>query len=353
MGIERSARDTRGADDDGIWGGDWDCSGPWWRLGLFSVAILMAGAGPGRVLAEDPSPLAKAVFVIVDGIPADVIERVATPQLDAVAAIGGYTRAQVGGPVGTPAETPTVSAPGYMSLITGTWANKHNVRDNEGLEPNYDYWSLFRLAKSVDPPLRTGLFSTWTDNRTVLVGSGLADTDNLSIDYVADGYERDPDRFPPREHEQHIQVIDRHVAAEAAEVIATEGPDLSWVYLQYTDDMGHEWGDGPEFDASVRVMDSLVGQIWAAVQERQERLGEDWLLLVTTDHGRDVETGRDHGGHTPRERTIWMVTNSQRLNARYYRQPQIVDIYPSIAAHLNLAIPSTVAAGLDGRAFID
>ena len=31
----------------------------------------------------------KAVFVIVDGIPADVVERVATPAIDAIAAAGG------------------------------------------------------------------------------------------------------------------------------------------------------------------------------------------------------------------------------------------------------------------------
>ena len=62
----------------------------------------------------------KAVFLIVDGIPADVIERVFTPNLDAIAKVGGYTRAEVGGPLNDPAETPTVSAPGYMSLVTGT-----------------------------------------------------------------------------------------------------------------------------------------------------------------------------------------------------------------------------------------
>ena len=39
----------------------------------------------------------KAVFVIVDGISADVIEKLNTPHLDAIANVGGYTRAHVGG----------------------------------------------------------------------------------------------------------------------------------------------------------------------------------------------------------------------------------------------------------------
>ena len=28
-------------------------------------------------------------------------------------------------------ETATISAAGYMSLLTGTWGNEHNVYDNE------------------------------------------------------------------------------------------------------------------------------------------------------------------------------------------------------------------------------
>lgn len=325
----------------------------WTGLFLLGVVGLMGITGAAHGESDAVPAEAKAVFIIVDGIPADVIERVATPALDDIAAAGGYTRAQMGGPMGTPAQTPTVSAPGYMSLVTGTWADKHNVRANDELEPNYDYWSLFRLAKSIEPPLTTGLFSTWTDNRTVLLGQGLPATDNLAIDYVADGFEHDSLGFPHREHDQHIEVIDRHVAAEAARVIAAEGPHLSWVYLQYTDDVAHASGDGPDFDAAVGVMDGLVGQIWAAVAGRQAQYGEDWLILVTTDHGRDAETGQDHGGQSLRERTTWMVTNSQRLNPAYYSQPEMVDIYPSIVAHLGLPIPQQVAAGLDGSSFID
>ncbi|MBU1821054.1 MAG: alkaline phosphatase family protein, partial [Bacteroidetes bacterium] len=35
----------------------------------------------------------KALFVIVDGLSSDVIEKIATPNLDAIAKVGGYTRA--------------------------------------------------------------------------------------------------------------------------------------------------------------------------------------------------------------------------------------------------------------------
>ncbi len=86
-------------------------------------------------------------------------------------------------------------------------------------------------------------------------------------------------------------------------MIEQHGPDLSWVYLQYTDDVGHALGDSPELDAAVEAMDQLVGTVWSAVQARAATQSENWLILVTTDHGRDVHTGKDHGGQSERERT--------------------------------------------------
>ena len=321
------------------------------RRGITALIWLTLTWLHSTALAE-PTPSPKVVFVIVDGIPADVIERVATPHLDAIAKVGAYARAQMGGPVGEPGETPTVSAPGYMSLVTGTWANKHNVYENYNLFPNYDYWNIFRVAKAVSPAIKIGIFSTWTDNRTVLLGEGQPGAGDWRFDYIADGFEKDEERFPPQPSDKHIAVIDRVVSEEAASAIVEQGPDLSWVYLQHTDDVGHEQGDGEAFDAAVVEMDANVGRIWRAVQARQATHSEDWLVIVTTDHGRDALTGRDHEGHSERERTIWIATNSQRLTPYFDAMPEMVDIYPSIATHLGITIPEQVARHLDGASFI-
>ena len=305
----------------------------------------------GTALAE-PTPCPKVAFVIVDGIPADVIERVATPHLDAIAKVGAYVRAQMGGPVGVPGDTPTVSAPGYMSLVTDTWANKHNVYENYNLSSNYDYWNIFRVAKAARPAIKIGIFSTWTDDRAVLLREGQPRAGNWRFDYIADGFKKDEKRFPPQPSDKHIAVIDRVVSEEAASVIVRLGPDLSWVYLQHTDDGGHEQGNGKAFDSAVVDMDANVGRIWNAVKARQATYSEDWLVIVATDHGRDALTGFDHGGQSERERTIWIATNSQRLTPDFDAMPEIVDIYPSIAPHLGITIPEEVARHLDGASFI-
>ena len=320
---------------------------------LFTVALiwLTLTSFDGAALAE-PAASPKVVFVVVDGIPADVIERVPTPTIDAIAAEGGYGRATVGGPIGEPGETPTISAPGYMSLITGTWANKHNVYKNYGISPDYRYWNLFRLARSEKPELQLAIFSTWTDNRTILLGEGLPEAGDWRFDVVVDGFEENETRFPPRPMDVHIADIDDAVSRDAARLIESEGPDLSWVYLQYTDDVDHEYGDSPALDQAVVDMDARLSLVWSAVQARQKAFGEDWLVIVTTDHGRDALTGRSHGAQSKRERTIWIATNSQRLTPGFYSMPAIVDIYPSIAMHLGITIPAQVARHLDGASFI-
>jgi len=322
------------------------------RLFTTALAWLTLTVLNSTVQAQ-PGPGSKAVFVIVDGIPADVVERVPTPTIDAIAAEGGYGRATVGGPIGEPGETPTISAPGYMSLITGTWANKHNVYENYGISPDYRYWNLFRLVRSEKPELQLAIFSTWTDNRKILLGEGLAEGGNWRFDMAVDGFETDEVRFPRRPLDAHIADIDNAVSREAARFIASEGPDLSWVYLQYTDDVAHKYGESVEFERAVVQMDKFVNAIWLGVLARQEAHDEDWLVIVTTDHGRDAVTGRTHGAQSKRERTIWMATNSQRLTPDFYAMPEIVDIYPSIATHLGITIPEQVARHLDGASFIE
>lgn len=314
------------------------------KIRIWLLGVLLAGVSVAQAQSAK-----KTVFIIVDGIPADVIEKVNTPYLDQIAKVGGYTRAYVGGEAGGYSETPTISAVGYNSLLTGTWVNKHNVKGNDIVDPNYHYWSIFRLLEEQYPDKKTAIFSTWLDNRTKLIGEGLAATGNIQLDYHFDGFELDTVRFPHDEARAFIHNIDELVTDEAARYLRKEAPDLSWVYLEYTDDMGHKYGDSPQMYQAVEIADDQVGRIWKAVQYREQNFPEDWLILITTDHGRDQETGKHHGGQTDRERTTWITTNAQDLNQYFHEeQPGMVDIMPTIARYMNINIPRESAMEVDG-----
>lgn len=205
--------------------------------------------------------------------------------------------------------------------------------------------------KSADTSIKVAIFSTWLDNRTKLVGDSLSATGNISIDYHADGFEKDTINYPHDNQSQYIHLIDEKVTTEAEKCIRDKGPDLTWLYLEYTDDMGHRHGDGPEMKEAVGYVDQQVGRIWKAIQYRQDHFKEDWLIVVTTDHGRDSITGKNHGGQSERERTTWIVTNAKDLN-RYYRSntPAIVDIMPTIARFMGISIPRDNQMEIDGTA---
>lgn len=317
------------------------CMAAWCMLMLWSCGD-KSSHGNGKVR--------KVVYVIIDGVPADMIERLDLPNIHEIASRGAYGRSYVGGRVGRYDQTPTISAVGYTDILTGTWVNKHNVPGNDNLRPNYNYWTLFRIAKEQQREVKTALFSSWTDNRTVLIGEGKPETDNLRIDYVYDGYDLDHETYPNKEHDLHVFDYDERVTKEAVRCIRDEAPDLSWVYLWYTDDAGHNFGNGETFDEFTRLADDQIGRIWEAVKYREEHFNEEWMFIVTTDHGRGFD-GYGHGGQSERERTTWVAVN-QPVNERMTSgKCAAVDINPTICRYMGFDVPRDVRWEQDGVSF--
>ena len=262
---------------------------------------------------------------------------------------GAFSRCYVGGENGTYSETATISAASYMCLVTGTWANKHNVYDNNVKNPNYHYKNLFRLYKEIDSKKTIGIFSTWIDNRLKLIGEGLKEAGNITFNYHADGYELDQNEYPHDNESNYIHLIDNRVVQESCQYLNESAPDLSWIYLQYPDDVGHRYGKSEEFIQSIRYFDEQLRSIRQVLQYREKYFNENWLLIVTTDHGRTESDGRKHGGQSLRERTTWLITNQIPMNEYFYQNlSAIVDIYPTIVRFLQMNMTLSHQRELDG-----
>ena len=318
---------------------------------LCTLLFLAGTLGLMLVGCQSGEKKRKTLFVIVDGVTVDNIERIAPATIFDIASVGGYSRGYCGGKVGQYSQTPTISAVGYNNILTGTWVNKHNVSGNTNQNPNYNYWSIFRIAKEQKEDVKTALYSSWTDNRTVLLGEGKPETGGLKIDYVFDGYDIDEKAFPKRKHDLHIFEIDSFVCERAAECITKEAPDLNWVYLWYTDDAYHLFGDGTFSDKYVHKTDSMITKLWEAVKYREQNHNEEWMVIVLTDHGRD-EMGYGHGGQSDRARAIWMSTNIKEVNGQF-AEPYLshADVNPTICKFMGFEVPRDVAFESDGSSF--
>lgn len=115
------------------------------RVSLVALATLLALAGCGPGEAGTPKVLA----IGIDGVRPDVLAEVPTPHLDALAADGTFTDAALTG-------FPSVSGPGWSSLLTGVWPGKHGVTNNDFTGKRYDvYPDFLTRIEQVRPELRT------------------------------------------------------------------------------------------------------------------------------------------------------------------------------------------------------
>src|SRR6266446_5697792 len=121
------------------------------------VGVLLGMISP----AEAGEPARNKVLVIgIDGCRPDALLQAKTPHLHALIDAGAYSFEGQTGDV-------TISGPGWASLLTGVWRDKHGVRTNEFEGANFqDYPSFLHRLKEHQPKALTASIVHWAPINT-------------------------------------------------------------------------------------------------------------------------------------------------------------------------------------------
>lgn len=291
-----------------------------------AAALALATCGPAA------QPARKVLLIGIDGVRPDVLAEVPTPNIDALAASGWYTAE-------ARTTNPSVSGPSWSSMLTGVWPGKHGVTNNFFTDRDYDTWPSFLVrAERERPELATFAALDWLPLAELWEGDSVL-PDAIDARIVLNGYDHG------------WAEADGQVTAHAVRHIGEADPYAMFVYLGNPDETSHQHGSiGAEYRDAIALADLHVGMLIDAVRARPGYANENWLVLISTDHGRREDGG--HGGDSPEEMTIFILASGLGGGTATADWPPpgpayIVDIAPTALAHLGFAIDP--AWGLDGR----
>ncbi|UJP09594.1 alkaline phosphatase family protein [Microbacterium sp. KUDC0406] len=283
----------------------------------------------------DESVRHRVLLVGWDGVRDDTARGLQLPALGGLAAAGRWwttTLPDVD-------VAPTWTAVGWSTILTGVGPDEHGVMGNDAeLNRLHRYPEVLTTAYCERPTLNTygaasALIFGTAHGPGPLFGPGVR-----TVDWV------DRREYPGKFTETDL------VIQEAAErQLREHDPDLAFVYLGEADQIAHEIGTGDEYEAAIRRQDGRLGRLIAAVRGRPRFAQENWLVMVTTDHGH--RDGGGHGGGTWQERQSFVVAglitdDPVAPPAAWADHAENVDIAPTILSHLGIPLPSRFRGGV-------
>ncbi|MFJ7493678.1 alkaline phosphatase family protein [Streptomyces sp. NPDC097727] len=265
---------------------------------------------------------AKTLVIGIDGATFDAFSRADVPRIEQLMAKGLTARSNLyANPM-----APTVSGAGWSSVATGVWPDKHQVKDNNFTAPNYgQYPDYATRLETADPATSTLVVGTWSPIPQMVFG---AKTDLR----IAGGN-------------------DEGTTAKAEDYLAHGNPDSTFVHLDEVDGAGHSSGSASDaYLKALNTADTQVGRLLDAVTSRPTYADEDWLVVVTADHGHTPTGG--HGGNTPLERGTFVIARGKGIEPGSVRDDvKITDIAPTVLRHEGVA--TDPAWNLDGTSLAE
>ena len=188
----------------------------------------------------------------------------------------------------------TSTQPGWSSILTGNMAYEMGIINDEGSKLDIKYPTLVRSLVEEGKVHSSSFYTSYEDNLI---------TDGVYYDEMRYSEDRGLNaKYKPCSDDDEVidNVLD-NMSSESCD-------DFIFLILEEADYVGHHVGrfsnNSPSYRKAVRKDEENADKIIDAIREREERYNEDWLIIITTDHGGNEHI---HGGSELRTRYTWMV----------------------------------------------
>ncbi len=252
---------------------------------------------------QDPLPEGKekkkVIILGYDGFREDGLEAILEDPQSSVrvtAKMGGLYHTYAGGEESRRQETST--GPGWASILTGGWSDATGI--SSCADPKRSSARTF-LMDAAEWGYPSAFLASWADHFTVTYKQDIAyaSQNQLPLRYVRTMGDEET-------YETVLELVTKRQGQEKSEM---QDPDVILFILEMTDRAGHQTGYGnqnPYYRDACTIADACGRNILWEIKHRDTYEKEDWLILITTDHG---GSGTSHGGQTEEERNTWLASS--------------------------------------------
>lgn len=297
----------------------------------YRVWLILAGLGLATSIHADEPAVKKVLLIGIDGCRTDALLAARAKHLHKLAADGAMSVSNdVLGDRKPQADS--VTLPGWTSMLTGVWYDKHGVRDNGHRKPSL-FASFFGRVRAANPQASAVAFMSFRTVPELVFRPG--EDARVVIDGSRNGFDK----------------ADEMVTEAAIKHLTEKDPTVVMAYFGQVDSAGHRHGFHPkveQYTAAIETVDRHVGKILTAIAQRPKSASEDWLILVGTDHGGRGLSHTGAGAYEEVRRTFLIVSGPSSSKENMPAKTGNVDVAVTAMTHLGILIRPEW--NLDGRA---
>jgi len=258
----------------------------------------------------------KVLIVGIDGCRPDALLAAETPNMDKLWKDGAYTfKAQT--------DEISSSGPAWSAMLIGVWHNKHNVLNNDYENPDLEHYPhFFHRVRQEKPELKTYSVANWGPIHKILQEGDATYTSSKTSDVL--------------------------VASEVASILENKEVDVMFVQLDEVDGAGHRHDykvESKKYLKAIERSDEQVGTMVSALEKRPSFQNENWLIILSADHG---GSNFGHGKNIPDHTTVFFIASGTSAEkGEISKEVGVVDV--AVTAMYHLGIPAKESWDLDGR----